>query len=463
MYKRDKVIKLRDTLASSERINYFLFLLRYSGAEMDDDELLKTYHIGPDDSIDMVICINRVEVGVVYSGKRRWIVVDYACKTTVLEMKIFLSKVIKMSSCEMNLIFDGNSLDNVHTLAKAGIKRCDTVIVCRLSQPETKYRGGIYSIFSFDELGQGQRERKAILFYGKRLLLEDDAQEDSMLESPQKFDERETIPKGIRLTDVHQTNIFKDGFKMKNDMQCMGESMSSSTEAAVQTQSEMLVQHISKSISETEKFALISNTTPEDGNLETETQNSACTTLMQKTIQTVTDSTMADNPASQVVAVQSFYQKEIVRTVDGRVINAESHAYHKSISSTDLAELSASGNKDPSFQAFSKMTSTSTNTSHGLMPYKGELLAVFQKVSAELGSNWQRLALALGLLAKDIDHCVNRHHVDLQMQAYEMFSVWERKEGTLATKEALIRGLKECQLNSIAETLEEGNFTETNN
>ncbi|XP_041365522.1 ankyrin-3-like [Gigantopelta aegis] len=83
-----------------------------------------------------------------------------------------------------------------------------------------------------------------------------------------------------------------------------------------------------------------------------------------------------------------------------------------------------------------------------------ELTRRFSDIANKLGSEWQRLALNLGLVKKDIDQFMNEHPRHLMLQAYTMLSFWYEKEGKSASKDALVRGLQESELNSIAELLE---------
>ncbi|XP_041366949.1 uncharacterized protein LOC121381670 [Gigantopelta aegis] len=88
------------------------------------------------------------------------------------------------------------------------------------------------------------------------------------------------------------------------------------------------------------------------------------------------------------------------------------------------------------------------------IPTKDKLQQIFVFLSKNLGNEWQMLAFHLGLEKKDIDKCECGHEKNLELQIHRMLSCWRSKKGKWATKDKLLRALRLCELNSIADDLE---------
>ena len=80
----------------------------------------------------------------------------------------------------------------------------------------------------------------------------------------------------------------------------------------------------------------------------------------------------------------------------------------------------------------------------------------------QIGVDWCRLAIALGLTQKDIERCETKHNNQLDRQVHAMFHLWIQKKGNLATTQELILGLRSAELNNIADSLDNDSSYQNN-
>ncbi len=72
-----------------------------------------------------------------------------------------------------------------------------------------------------------------------------------------------------------------------------------------------------------------------------------------------------------------------------------------------------------------------------------------------IGREWRMLGRTLGLKESDIDQISHEHRHDLREQCRQCLIAWMAKDRGLATREKLIKALREINQNYIADEVED--------
>ncbi len=76
-------------------------------------------------------------------------------------------------------------------------------------------------------------------------------------------------------------------------------------------------------------------------------------------------------------------------------------------------------------------------------------------VANNIGREWRMLGRTLGIKESDIDQITNEHRHDLREQCRQCLITWMAKDRELATKEKLIKALREINQNYVADEVED--------
>ncbi|KAK7912810.1 hypothetical protein WMY93_013021 [Mugilogobius chulae] len=85
---------------------------------------------------------------------------------------------------------------------------------------------------------------------------------------------------------------------------------------------------------------------------------------------------------------------------------------------------------------------------------RDELDAATDVLSNNLGRNWRKLGRKLGLTEVQLDS-ISGKHTDLEETAVELVKVWRRCKAEQASVPALIKALRDLELNQTADQIED--------
>ena len=77
-------------------------------------------------------------------------------------------------------------------------------------------------------------------------------------------------------------------------------------------------------------------------------------------------------------------------------------------------------------------------------------------VSRNIGRDWRQLARILKLHDPDIEQIEEAHPRNLREQSYASLQMWQSMVKELATRDALVKALRRCQNNLLADNIEDG-------
>merc|ERR1711994_886783 len=80
-------------------------------------------------------------------------------------------------------------------------------------------------------------------------------------------------------------------------------------------------------------------------------------------------------------------------------------------------------------------------------------------ISQNIGRDWRALARQLTIKDADIQQIEEANARNLKEQSYNTMRLWQSIEKEYATRDVLVKALRRCQLNLLADNIEDGDMT----
>ncbi|XP_033909071.3 protein FADD [Acipenser ruthenus] len=83
------------------------------------------------------------------------------------------------------------------------------------------------------------------------------------------------------------------------------------------------------------------------------------------------------------------------------------------------------------------------------------LETAFEVICDNLGKQWKMFARKIGVSDARLDQIQDRHPCDMREQIRQVLKTWQKVQGNDANAAELIRKLRDCRLNLVADTVDE--------
>ncbi|XP_071096618.1 uncharacterized protein [Haliotis cracherodii] len=438
LFKLDTVQRLKEIIQEGQSVAVSQLQMFFEGKEMENANLMQDYHVRDEDTIHANIFHQPVYLSVRQPGRETLHLTVNCLQSTVGKVKIFLADQFGSQSSKISIIHRSKCLEDSETLEESGLVSGSTVLIPRLAQLDETEKAGIMKVYIAKEDGTFKKtfavEAGKVLFYAPDSI-PFDVLERKMTESVPPAREFHCgimvrkLPPETRRTFQH-VPCHQNEVSLYPLQQGSGPSTSnSSTESLIQGTHPLAVQ---------------------------------ANTFRQRTIPnriSFQHPGLFDHysdPESSQSKVYRYY-KECRETPERFVIREQSEI---NVPKGDTEKAFSNVAQTPSVQSPESMMPISPehriHRSPSLQfPVSAIQDCVLRAVSQQLGNNWKRVALELGLDHTDTEKLEYNHSRNLQEQALQALLLWKMRFSKDATHAQLKTTLRECGLALIADSMDE--------
>ncbi|XP_067661933.1 uncharacterized protein [Haliotis asinina] len=434
LFKLDTVQHLKEIIQEHMSIPVLQQQMFFEEKEMQNANLIQDYHIRSEDTIHVNVFQEPVYLSVRQPGRETLHLTLNYKQSTIGKIKHFLANQFGSHPSKISIIHNSRCLEDKETLEESGLDSGSTVLIPRVAQLDETERTGILAVYIAKEDGSFEKtlavEAGKFLFYAPDSI-PSDVIERRLTESVAPVQE---IHGGIMVRVPPETpRPFQHELCYKNEVDlCTTQSGSGSSKSS----SESLMQGISS-------LSVHANASPHR-------------TIPNKMSFPYPDvfEHHSDPEPSQYKMYK--YSKVLTETPQRIIIHEQSKL---DVPKGDGVNGFACIARSPSIQSTESMMAVSPQHSiHRSPSLQFPVSAIpdclLQEVSRQLGHEWRRVALALGLENKDIEHLEYKYSRNLHEQALQALLLWKMRRSKDATIAELKRVLRECDLALIADSMD---------
>ncbi|XP_046330896.2 uncharacterized protein LOC124114393 [Haliotis rufescens] len=475
LFKLDSVQRLKEITEEQGHFAACQLQMIFNGNELENERLMQDYRIRHDDSIAAWVFSKPEYILVRQPGSECLHLTVDGLQYTIRRLKEYLARTLGCCYVMINMIHGGRCLQDDETLEQCGLVSGSTILIPRIAMQEQSAHEGILKVFMSQEDGSFQiafaKEAAGILFYAPESIPCDRFEKHSTKSVALDEDYRwgiisRRLSKEIKLgpcnpKPIHHNEVVhhstQHGSEPSTSRSCTDSLAPESSRDNAYTQkkdpqrlTDKVVHHSNQHGSEPSTSRSLA---PE---------SSRCNAYIQKKdphrLKRTHQNCVGYHTEPEYVPLKRFMYREELRENNGRYIQTK-------VSVLDVSKSSADEGfphivQTPSVQSPEKVMSTSTehelHRSPSLQFPVGAIQdSMLQAVSQQLGTDWKRVAVELGLNHNDTENLEHNCSRNLQEQALQALLLWRKRFSKDATCAKLKNTLRECGLALIADSMDE--------